>query len=173
VDFHRSADRFSHCISARVNDEWRELFKSHEGQPDDPWPPSPPLQHLTMSHRDDNTPIALLLGSAGNSHWSMSVEPLDDPEGFSFDVACRWGSQPSRLGSEYTLGPDVSTRDTPNSIRLWLAGHEYSIEPIPIQGTICSALSAAGRAEISVQRTPDLPATARWRYALLLLPAPQ
>ncbi|MEQ8791856.1 MAG: hypothetical protein RIC55_36705 [Pirellulaceae bacterium] len=49
--------------------------------------------------------MALLVGMAGRSHWSLSVEPRHDESpdlaGFLFDAACRFGGTPQTLGSRY------------------------------------------------------------------------
>jgi hypothetical protein len=65
------------------------------------WPPSPPFQEVHLESRADGKQIALAVGRAGTSHWSLSVEPFLSGSGFVFDVACRVRERPIELGSSY------------------------------------------------------------------------
>ncbi|MFM7073965.1 MAG: hypothetical protein ACKO38_19435 [Planctomycetota bacterium] len=76
----------------------RSLLESCEGQSGDIWPASPPLQQLLVESRAEAGQVALLVGMAGRSHWSLSVEPLADRIGFRFDAACRLSGPPEWLG---------------------------------------------------------------------------
>ncbi|MBL9123800.1 MAG: hypothetical protein JNG90_09220 [Planctomycetaceae bacterium] len=77
------------------------VFESIEGTPEEDWPPSPPLQELHLEARPDGKQLALLVGMAGTSHWSLSVE-FDPAAGTAvFDVACRVKRAPGGLGSRY------------------------------------------------------------------------
>lgn len=83
----RSTTRFAPC-----------LLESLEGQSGDIWPASPPMQQLLIESRAEAGHVALLVGMAGRSHWSLSVEPLADRVGFRFDAACRLSGPPEWLG---------------------------------------------------------------------------
>lgn len=83
----RSTTRFAPC-----------LLESLEGQSGDIWPASPPMQQLLIESRAEAGHVALLVGMAGRSHWSLSVEPLADRVGFRFDAACRLGGPPDWMG---------------------------------------------------------------------------
>lgn len=83
----RSTTRLARC-----------LLESLEGQSGDIWPGSPPLQQLLIESRAEAGHVALLVGMAGRSHWSLSVEPLADRIGFRFDAACRLSGPPEWLG---------------------------------------------------------------------------
>jgi hypothetical protein len=74
------------------------LLESCEGQSSDTWPDSPPLQQLLIEPRGAAGHVALLVGMAGRSHWSLSIEPLVDRVGFRFDAACRLSGPPEWLG---------------------------------------------------------------------------
>ena len=93
VRFRWTGDRFDHAAefeSGRVACLETSL-ESH-------WPDSPPIQQLsieTIEGRD----VALGVGCAGTSHWSLSVEPTED--GFRFDWACRAKETPLQLGTSY------------------------------------------------------------------------
>src|SRR5687767_14004155 len=89
VEFVRQADRFGHAIQLLGDDVVRPLLMSLEGTVADRWPPSPVLQQLHVEDRGLGKNVALLVGMAGRSHWSMSVEPDTQGAGLVFDVACR------------------------------------------------------------------------------------
>ncbi len=62
-------------------------------------PPARRCKSATSS-RGPDCQVVLLVGRAGNSHWSLSV--LCEPEGrITFDVACRLSQPPAQLGSRY------------------------------------------------------------------------
>lgn len=109
IDFFKLTDRYGHRLSVVLPDEDGQktlvpLAESVEGTPDDPWPPSPPLQSLTIEERDDCS-VALLVGMAGRSHWSASMTVDHPAEPFAcalrFELACRFTSQPTRLATTY------------------------------------------------------------------------
>lgn len=70
------------------------------GSGDDAWPPSPPIQQVSIE-TIEGCNVALGVGCAGTSHWSLSVEPTAD--GFRFDWACRTKETPARLGTTYLI----------------------------------------------------------------------
>ena len=92
VDFEWRSDRYHHKIIWAAHQ-----LESVKGD-DDSWPSSPPLQQLSIEHIDGRE-VALGVGSAGTSQWSVSVEPIDT--GFQFDWACRTSEAPGFLGSSY------------------------------------------------------------------------
>jgi hypothetical protein len=104
--FVRLGDRVHHTV------EWLDpamaataLIESREGQASDNWPASPPLQQLLIEPRGAAGHVALLVGMAGRSHWSLSIEPLADRVGFRFDAACRIGGPPGWLGHTWRIVP--------------------------------------------------------------------
>ncbi len=109
VRFERQGDRHAHVLIAAQT----MIGQSIEGRNDESWPSSPPLQQLSIE--DFGTgPVALLVGMAGRSHWSMSVETGED--GSVFDVACRVKGAPEQLGSTYRL--DGFRLESPEAICL-------------------------------------------------------
>ena len=100
IEFVWSADRYRHRILTSAPDGDCSLT-SREGRPDEKWPPSPPLQSLHLENRPGGVRIAMLVGMAGRSHWSMSVEADAERGRLIFDVACRVSEQPLWLGSSY------------------------------------------------------------------------
>jgi hypothetical protein len=113
VEFFQQGDRYAHRLSAILaeGDDSRRvipLAESVEGTPDDPWPPSPPLQSLSMEEMPVAGRAALLVGMAGRSHWSASIElELIDKNPPRFDLACRFTTVPDRLGSTYRVAPGI------------------------------------------------------------------
>ncbi len=96
IRFERQGDRYSHALFSGSS----AIGRSIEGDGHQEWPTSPPLQQLSIEDLG-NGPVGLLVGMAGRSHWSMSVEGEDDS--FVFDVACRVRGATSFLGSTYQL----------------------------------------------------------------------
>src|SRR5262245_7741482 len=95
-------DRFGHQITARSADgAITPLLESLEGAATDDWPPSPPLQSLHIEPLPAGRTAALLVGMAGRSHWSASIETTTGSAEILFDLACRHTAAPARLGSRY------------------------------------------------------------------------
>ncbi|HZZ72918.1 MAG TPA: hypothetical protein VFE24_11755 [Pirellulales bacterium] len=114
LSFHRRQDRYAQRLAVAFGESFIDLWESVDSprllcneQPED-WPPSPPWQDVHIETRSDGVEIALAVGQAGSSHWSLSVEPVPGGQGLLFDVACRVKSLPRWLGNSYrrisTLG---------------------------------------------------------------------
>src|SRR5262245_5768863 len=86
VEFVRREDRYGHIVQIAAGDTVRPLLATVEGTAEDPWPPSPVLQHLRIEDRESSTiatrRVALLVGMAGQNHWSFSVEPDETAAAF-------------------------------------------------------------------------------------------
>lgn len=159
VRFYWQGDRYAHEVSRRIDGDWRPLLVSVEGSPQDDWPASPPFQSLHIEERDDGRTLALLVGMAGKSHWSASIEietrqqqPLPC---VSFDVACRVGDcPPGPLGSAYRAA-DAAASDAGMQIEL---SHRYG--PATLE-------HAAGESRVVAQPVAAAgPQTIRWDYRL-------
>jgi len=105
VEFVWAGDRYWHIISAEGAGRSEILLKSIEGTSADDWPPSPPLVSLHRETLPDGRAALLLVGAAGRSHWSASIEAARDEAKLIFDLACRHGERPQRLGNEYLIAP--------------------------------------------------------------------
>ena len=81
VDFQWMQDRFVHSV--RIESFETKTLAENESTP---WPQSPPMQQLSIEMIDGRN-VALGVGCAGKSHWSLSVEPVEN--GFRFDWACK------------------------------------------------------------------------------------
>jgi hypothetical protein len=110
LEFVWSDDRYGHRILSSSPESDCSLT-SIEGRADEKWPSSSPLQSLHIEGRPCGVRIAMLVGMAGRSHWSMSVESDVAGNRFLFDVACRIAEVPSWLGSSYavSLGADAAS----------------------------------------------------------------
>lgn len=191
IEFERTADRFRHVLSI-VEPENPEhscsILRSVEGNAQQQWPASPPLQELLIETRPTG-PVALLLGMAGTSHWSISVERSIEQTGFQFDCACRIVDPADFLGCCYNLltynkkesanveaseflrsGYGLSATVTPH--------YSISISQADIQKN--SAVDAIqfsgddGLWRIACQATEtELPATIRWAYSIVLDQLPE
>ncbi|HWA98301.1 MAG TPA: hypothetical protein VG713_07405 [Pirellulales bacterium] len=150
VLFERQGDRWSHSVEALDDDAWVTVLESVEGTPSDPWPPSPPLQQLHIESRDGHD-VLLLLGMAGQSHWSLAVTA--EREALVFDVACRCRAMPEQVGSAYhqpTTEPDVVVEVDSE------AGSANCVE-FPLQESM--------RIEANLTAV-EPPTTVRWRYTI-------
>jgi hypothetical protein len=101
-------DRFGHQVllaeSGALGRPARPLVESLEGAADELWPASPPLQEFHIESRGEGRLVALLIGRAGKSHWSLSVLCDAGREELFFEAACRAAQPPAWLGSRYRIG---------------------------------------------------------------------
>ena len=105
-------------VFSKIDDRWRHdlrlvngsthtlLLRSSEGDGQQEWPPSPPLQDLDILGSKNGHDIVLAVGMSGKSHWSASIEPKQDA--LVFDLACLARQQPVKIGSVYEVFPDES-----------------------------------------------------------------
>jgi hypothetical protein len=150
LDFVERGDRLGHRIAlVSTTGESTLLLESLEGNSADNWPPSPPLQSVSIEERGLGERVALLLGMAGNSHWSASiVVPANQPK-LIFDVACRHRAMPTWMGSQYEPGHGLDHR-------------------IEITGDFAMSLEGPQGAVIGIRPTalPQATGTTRWGYAI-------
>lgn len=168
VRFQRLADRWAHTIAATKGEHLMPLLASHEGGPEDDWPPSPPLQEVHLQEEANKGRLILGVGGAGSARWSLSVEADPDRGRLVFDVACRLSVALSHCGSAY---------------RSMIAGqrggslHEVLL-PAEAGPIVVSALPSPEHQPADVEITPTglailpettavaQPASLRWRYAI-------
>src|SRR4051812_28836034 len=99
VEFTWLGGRFGHVVSWIGRDGVPQpLLESIEAPGAEAWPASPPLQSLTIHTLPSGNPAALLVGMAGRSHWSASVEGTAEHATLQFDIACRHSTTPAWLG---------------------------------------------------------------------------
>lgn len=100
VVFAWTGDRWGHAIEWVDGERTVAVWRSVEGSAQDDWPASPALQDLSLEQLPDGRKVIFLVGKAGSSHWSASVETVADPPQLIFDIACRHGAT-GQLGSQY------------------------------------------------------------------------
>jgi hypothetical protein len=149
VDFIWRGDRYGHVISLiDVAGQPHPLLESIEGAPTDAWPPSPPLQSLSIETLTGGRRAALLVGSAGRSHWSASIEPSTDDAALHFDIACRHAATPHCLGSRYR----------------WLS----AAKNVSIRGLDAAVSQEGAAATIQPATIAATGGTTRWKFAIQL-----
>jgi hypothetical protein len=171
VVFVWQSDRFVHRIEFVDGRQSWCWFNSLEGDSEEPWPSSPPLQQLSLEEPSPGNPVALLLGMAGGSHWSVSVECDSASTGLIFDVACRAQQCPQQLGSWYHAAVPLAHGSSDLArFALKHATVEWRCQPLTDQSCVVLA-QELGRVGV-VDRdlaTTRLPSTFRWRYHIHLL----
>lgn len=81
-------DRFAHQIVLITPEEERLCLQSLEGNDQEDFPPSPPLQDMSVEQRLGSQ-VALGVGMAGSAMWSLSAEAHAEDGGLLFDWACQ------------------------------------------------------------------------------------
>lgn len=167
VRFFAAGDRFAHIISLRNREQSQVFFESVEGGPDDAWPSSPPLQSVIIEKPSASRRLAMLLGMAGQSHWSLAVELLTSADGewLIFDFACRAPQPPEFVGSRYRFGPLVrwNKEEWPmmpsGQVRLRTDDYTALLRP---HGSPNEMVMIPRTAQGSIA----FPATLRWKYSI-------
>jgi hypothetical protein len=165
--FSRRGDRWEHAVHLQSDSEIIWQLNSDEGTADDLWPRSPPFQTLELHTQADGRKFALLVGMAGASHWSASIETDPISQQFVFDVACRVKIEPAWLGSSYVVGASGGK----NNIRGPGVAERPRIETIALESTVgCEQPMMEVEGQRVVVRPADksslLPRTVRWKYAI-------
>jgi hypothetical protein len=189
VRFFQTGDRYSHAIDLIDRGESRTLLESVEGTETEIWPPSPTMQHLNVSRiMSDAEPrhVAMLVGGAGSSHWSMCVavsdsenRPIEPRYGASgmellFEVACRTQKPPVWLGNTYRiLAVPAAASEKLNCAcipaappRCLIQTHAIKLQMDTASGPLPFLRCRAADADV---KEFDLPMTVRWRYRMRLI----
>lgn len=178
VRFWFCEDRYAHEVWLAVGGSWIVVLASVEGSPSEDWPASPPLQSLHFERLGMANQSALLVGMAGKSHWSASIEL--DPTGncARFDIACRVrGAIKPMLASTYRAMPGVSvlkTKDGKIEFRAMPQGNvslELSSHDEPPRTSI-ELVEGKTRIFAGDPAESDLSRTVRWRYTLRAIDGP-
>ncbi|NLF69429.1 MAG: hypothetical protein GX575_10295 [Candidatus Anammoximicrobium sp.] len=166
VTFLWDEDRFGHEIAYLEGREATVCLRADLGRGQDPWPASPALQQLSLEELQPGRPGALLVGMAGQSHWSQSVEVDAATTSVTFDAACRVQGPPRWLGSRYRAIPDAGVEAAPDG-GLTLPGRvALNVEPAA-DGPPARIETAGLCVAIAPDwRTLSLPATVRWKYRI-------
>ncbi len=172
VQFINEADRLAHTIELVSGDRSLPLLRSCEGTDQQAFPPSPPLQQIAIQSLQQRH-VALLIGMAGRSHWSVSVESDGTDRRLHFDIACRMAA-----GGEASL---ASTYQVLNAPTIQQRGGEIQIDTGEARCLLRTlALEPGGAAPMALQGATiricptDLPGgrTRRWCYEMRCFPRP-
>ena len=147
VRFVRRGDRWGHVVELLVEGGVVPLAESVEGGPEENWPASPPLTDLHIENRPPGGQVALLVGKAGSSHWSASVELDAAGSLVIFDVACRLRAEPGSLGSTYSM-----------------LSAQQSVTPL--EGAVLVELGQGKAVIRPTSADRPAPRTDRWRYSI-------
>jgi hypothetical protein len=198
ICFFWQGDRYGHRIYALDGMRSRQLLESIEGNANDAWPASPPFSHVNVSWIASDTEqghVAMLVGAAGNSHWSMCVAARDsrthsrdirenirfsldgvqissnrpDETELYFDVACRTSAFPQFLGNSYwSVGNQIAVSSRLNCA--FVPPSEPGIVILPhdaeLEMEVNQSQSPILRCKATEIRSANSPATFRWRYAI-------
>jgi hypothetical protein len=162
VAFQKRGDRYAHQISCDFPDGPSGLLVSREGTPADVWPPSPVLQSLHIETQADGIQTALLVGSAGRSHWSMSVSADASRHRLHFDVACRIHDAPQWLGSTYDAPIENASAWPADSFTQLAYSNEKSAEEVAVQFKNMTGLIKFPAPQV----VGNGPQTIRWQYTI-------
>jgi hypothetical protein len=171
VEFQRRGDRWGHRIAVIQAGRITPLLESVEGTADEDWPASPALQELHLEKRAAAPPLILLVGMAGRSHWSASVEiELASPAGkVIFDVACRTSAAAEPLKSTYRLLTGATVEPVENlARRITAAGGGCSLQVESPAGAAAGRIHA-GRDVLAIESPPPATVavhTIRWKYVI-------
>jgi hypothetical protein len=169
VTFFWRVDRYAHRIERIEGGVAVPLIESIEGSDLDRWPPSPPLQQLSMETLPDGRAVALLVGMAGSSHWSMTAEREANETSLLFDVACRIKEDGAILGSTYRS----LLRHELSAISVLLhrpggTGEPAAVEIVPLDGSALSLRveTDARGLRLAVDGVSASSQTVRWKYRI-------
>lgn len=163
---HKIDDRFQSTLSIIKFGEEHPLMSSVEGDGQQPWPPSPPFQECLEQRIGEDT-IVLATGMAGKTHWSMSVE-ADDSPALVCDVACRTGTPPTEVGSQFVIQLEEVETDKD---ALLIRGQAFTARVVTlpvdeISATIATQTDPTGVVIRPTFEDSALPCTIRWKYRL-------
>ena len=169
ITFLWQEDRYGHEI-AYVDDQTAStLLVTERESAGLPWPGSPPLQQISWLETAPGRRVALLVGMAGKSHWSFSVEADRGTVGLVLDVACRVQCQPEWLGSTYRCEHAVSGQ-TPSAVCFNIGNRVATVVAESPNGGQPVAIDRSG-AHLSIVPRLDrinTPVTVRWKYRIKL-----
>ena len=160
-------DRYAHVVTLIEPDGEHRLLESTEGTPDEPWPPSPAFQQLSVQGKGDQR-VAFLVGMSGTSHWSMSVEVSHPQRGLVFDVACRMNESVESLGSSY-LAHGYTAVDQNTAVGRFGAMRSVIVLDSTVDSATGSLSTSADQLRVACLTARfTMPYTCRWKYAVTL-----
>ena len=156
VMFDRAGDKFAHRVArCGASGECEMLLFSVEGSDDQIWPASPVIQEVHLEDRADGSRVALCVGKAGKSHWSLAVQLAANGREAIFDVACRVREVPGELRSTYqVVEPHTAEQACIECLQATI------MQSTDVQSTGKTHVLSPERVE---QNTPQ---TVAWQYAV-------
>ncbi len=172
ISFLWQEDRYGHEIAYVDDQTTSTLLVTERESAELAWPGSPPLQQISWLESAPGRRVALLVGMAGKSHWSFSVEADQGAVGLVLDVACRVQCQPEWLGSTYRC-EHATSGETPNTACFKVGNLEGTVvaqSPSDIQPVV---IDRSGTRLSIVPRLDKIntPVTVRWKYRVALAPS--
>ena len=179
AEFDWFGDRFSHQVYGVKGEKSTLLLSSEEGNPDELWPASPPLQEFNDPFilSDVNSgAVGIAVGATGGGYWSVGIDVSDkheeEPPAMTFDVACRVRDVPEWLGSRYKL--INATHVLCGSSQMDLESELGTLSVLLEMEEKCPELADSSihvtneRLFLSCNASEDLqvPLTLRWRYRI-------
>lgn len=161
VVFFWSSDRYAHRIEVLDGKVPSVLMESREGDGQDQWPLSSPLQQLSVENRPDDNQVALLVGMAGQSHWSASVTADSKECSLLFEIACRTKDSLATLLNSYYVNADMQPIAADDNLIQWpqveLSSNLGTIQLAPSNETV----------QVRARTTAvDRLTTVQWSYKL-------
>ena len=148
--------------------EERLILASIEGAENQPWPPSPPLQHAQLLSNQPHTILAT--GMANTTHWSASIEADPAQRRITWDVACRCKQRPEFLGCQFRVGPGLAVEPSGQALNIHGGGREYQLIPAaaPAESAVFCEETALGTKIVIRPASPNMeyPGTSRWKFQL-------
>ncbi len=164
VVFFRNGDRYAHRIEVLDGNVPLVLMESREGDDQDEWPLSSPLQQLSIESRPDGRQVALLVGMAGQSHWSASVTADSNERSLLFEMACRTKDSPANLSNSYHINADMQPIAANDNLIQW--------PQVSLSSKLATLQLVASTGAIQVRaRTTEVEGlrTVQWSYKLKTL----
>ncbi len=167
IEFVRQGQRWLHQVFAVHGRSLLPILASVEGDDNQQFPPSPPVQQLVLDKRADGVQVALSVGMAGKSHWSACVEAFPATAIVRLDVACHChpGSG-DQLGSTYIPLVPWYCSDGPASLSTRSGNCHCCLLPQLVEGGQTAVVSLQ-KDRIAIRPVvDDAVRTQRWCYEL-------
>ena len=166
ISFPQYDDRLAHTIGVLDGQRLIPVFASHEGTADEQWPASPVFQEIQVNGQAGISQVALLVGMAGSSHWSASVEVSTTSAKISFDVACRFKSEPTQLISTYRTMTSATIVDLHEAL-IDISEHPLCVQNEPVDGVqSILRVTKCGLCVDVALASSSYPRTIRWKYSI-------
>lgn len=177
IGFHWHRDRVAHTVGVLDGPRLDPFLASREGTPDELWPASPPFQEVHVEQHEGRQ-VALLVGRAGQCHWSGSVEIDPEAAAVHFDIACRLKGAMVRRSENDDLLPIARsayqsmmtpTCDGEGTVRVANGCAVLAIASVAVEDRSAPATMAVADSGFQIWIPPSIdpqPGTLRWRYTI-------